>query len=236
MRIDRSSAIGGYAAVMTALAGWAMLGGASAPAGSLAQSFDSIDVKRINIRENDGTLRMIIAGRDHIGGLIIGDREYRHPNRQEAGMIFFNDEGVENGGLVFDGAMKDGKPVNAGSLTFDRWRQDQTIQMFTHEDGAERYAGFRVNDRPDGPMDFDQAMAIRAMPAGPARDAAAKAANFGGVQRAYLGSQEDRSSQLSLRDAAGRPRLVLKVEADGAASICFLDEAGKVVKTTTAGS
>lgn len=38
---------------------------------------------------------------------------------------------------------------------------------------------------------------------------------------------------LSLRDAAGRKRLMLKVTAAGEASIPFLDEAGKVVRTVT---
>ncbi|HEY0623388.1 hypothetical protein [Sphingomonas sp.] len=228
-RIDSSRAVGAYAAVMTAIAGWSLLSGVATP----PQRFDTIDVRRINVRENDGTLRMIIAGRDNIGGLIVEDREYPHPNRTEAGMIFFNDEGTENGGLVFDGGLKNGKPINAGSLTFDRWRQDQTVQLRSYEDGAERSAGLVVNDRPDRPMAFEQMAAIRAMPDGPARNAAHERAGFGKAERVYLGSRPDRSSELALRDAAGRPRLVLRVEGDGAASIRFLDEAGKVVRTTT---
>lgn len=228
-RIDASRALGAYAAVMTAVAGWAILSGVTAG----PRQFDTIDVKRINVRENDGTLRMIVAGRDNIGGLIVEDREYPHPNRSEAGMIFFNDEGTENGGLVFDGGLKDGKPTNAGSLTFDRWRQDQTVQLRSLEDGLERSAGLVVNDRPDKPMAFDRMATIRAMPDGPDKRAAMEQAGFGKAERAYLGSRADRSSELSLRDAAGRPRLMLRVEGDGAASIRFLDEAGKVVRTTT---
>jgi hypothetical protein len=226
-RIDPSRAIGAYAAVMTAIAAWAVTGGA-APAPQTR--FGTIDVRRINVRENDGTLRMIVAGRDNIGGLVIGDKEYPHPNRREAGMIFFNDEGVENGGLVFDGRLVDGKPTNGGSLTFDRWRQDQTVQMTSIEDGKERHAGFVVNDRPDQPLRFDRMAAIWAMPPGPPRDAAIREAGASVAQRAYLGSNVDRSAELSLRDAGGRRRLVLRVEPDGEASISFLDASGRQVR------
>ena len=224
-KIDPSRAIGAYAAVMTAIAAYVVLGAATAaPA-----RFNTIDVRRINVREDDGTLRMIIAGRDHIGGIVIGDREYPHPNRTEAGMIFFNDEGAENGGLVFNGRIVAGKPVNAGSLTFDRWHQDQTIQMTSEEDGAIRHAAFIVNDRPDQPMRLDQIGALGAMKAGPARDAAVRDAGMIGTQRVYLGSNVDRSAELSLRDAEGRKRLVFRVEPAGAASVTFLDEKGLAI-------
>ena len=225
LKIDPSRAIGAYAAVMTAVAAYFALGAAPvAPT-----RFDTIDVRRINVREDDGTLRMIIAGRDHIGGIVIGDREYPHPNRTEAGMIFFNDEGAENGGLVFNGRIVAGKPVNAGSLTFDRWHQDQTIQMTSEEDGATRHAGFIVNDRPDQPMRFDQIGALGAMKAGPAKDAAVRDAGMIGTQRVYLGSNVDRSAELSLRDAEGRKRLMFRVEPAGAASVTFLDEKGRAI-------
>jgi hypothetical protein len=224
-KFEPSCAIGAYAAVMTAVAGYVVLSAATvAPT-----TFDTIDVRRINVREDDGTLRMIIAGRDHIGGIVIGNREYPHPNRREAGIIFFNDEGAENGGLVFSGKVVAGKPVNAGSLTFDRWHQDQTIQMTSEEDGTSRRAGFIVNDRPDQPMRFDQIGALGAMRAGPAKDAAIRDAKMIGTQRVYLGSNIDHSAELSLRDADGRKRLVFRVEPAGAASVTFLDEKGRAI-------
>jgi len=233
-KIDLSRALGAYAAAMTGIAAWALLGGAAA---SSNRSFDTIDVRRINVRENDGTLRLIVAGRDNIGGMIVGDREYPHPNRTEAGIIFFNDEGVENGGLVFDGKLVNGKPTNGGSLTFDRWRQDQTVQMTSTEEGDQRRAGFIVNDRPDGPIAFDRLQRIRSMAPGSARDAAIQQANAGaGARRVYLGSNTDRSAEMSLRDATGRQRLVLRVEPTGAASISFLDSQGRVIRRLTPGA
>ena len=72
--------------------------------------FESIDVQRINVVEPDGTLRMVISNKSAAPGAIIRGKEYAHPDRQSAGILFFNDEATENGGLIFGGAKgKDGK-------------------------------------------------------------------------------------------------------------------------------
>jgi hypothetical protein len=54
-----------------------------------------------------------------------------------------------------------------------------------------------------------------------------------GYPRLLIGKTDDRASTVSLKDAKGRPRLVMKVSPDGAASIDFLDEGGKTVRTIT---
>jgi hypothetical protein len=58
------------------------------------------------------------------------------------------------------------------------------------------------------------------------RAAAPKAA-----QRVFVGKTRDRVASVMLSDAQGRNRLALKVDADGRASIEFLDADGKVVQT-----
>ena len=227
MRIDPSRAVGAYAAVMTATVAWLVLGGAAATG---ERHFGTISVERIDVREPDGTLRLAISNHARMPGIVIGKTEYPHPNRPEAGMIFYNDQGVENGGLVFDGGLKNGVPTNSGSLTFDRWRQDQTIQMTSTETGPKREAAVIVNDRPDGPLDFAGAQTILKMPLGPLREAAFRMANFETTQRAYLGRKPDGASQLLLRDGAGKARLRLSVAADGTSGIDFLDDSGRVTR------
>lgn len=227
MKIDLSRAVGGYAAVVTIACAWLLL---SAAGGGSLTHFKEIDVERINIREPDGTLRMTLSDHARMPGLIIGQHQYPHPNRPEAGMIFYNNEGAENGGLVFDGAMVDGKPTNGGSLTFDRYHQDQTVQVTSIEDGQDRLAGVYVNDRPEQPMDFAKAEAIVAMADGPDKLAAASAAHFGGKERVFLGRARDKSSSLVLRDGQGKKRLVLSVADDGKSQIEFLDQNEKVTR------
>jgi hypothetical protein len=49
----------------------------------------------------------------------------------------------------------------------------------------------------------------------------------------FVGKDRSRASVVNLFDATGKTRLVLKVEADGAASIEFLDADGKVTNRLT---
>ena len=227
MRIDASRAIGGYAAVMTLAVVWFGLSAVAAP----AAKFDTIDVQRINVREPDGTLRLAISNHAQIPGIIIAGKEYPHPNRTEAGMIFYNDQGDENGGLVFDGGLKNGVPTNGGSLTFDRWRQDQTLQLVSLENGRDRRVGVVVNDRPDVPLDVAAGLRVRGMKPGPERDALIAKAGLSSARRAWLGRSEDGSVALVLSDPQGRPRLTLGVGTDGTPSVEFRDTGGKVTRT-----
>jgi hypothetical protein len=200
-------------------------------------SFDEIDVKRINLREEDGTLRLVISNTQRLPGVIVKGKEQPHPNRRTAGMLFFNEEGTENGGLTFSGSTQDGKVSSSGHLSFDRYEQDQVLQLSQGEEQGERFAAFIVTDRPDKTMDFAGMAKATALPAGSQREEAMKqliaAGTFGAQTRVQIGRWRDRSSGLVLHDAAGKPRLKLEVTAEGAAAIQFLDETGKVVRTVT---
>ena len=90
-------------------------------------------------------------------------------------------------------------------LTFDQLKQDQIISVGYEEANRTRIAALRVWDRPEESI-------------GPP-----------GVRRLFVGKNDDKSVAVSLADAAGRARVNLKVDADGAAALEFLDENGKVV-------
>jgi hypothetical protein len=198
-------------------------------------AYDEIDVKRINVREEDGTLRLVISNKARFPGLIFRGKEHPHPNRKTAGLLFFNEEGTENGGLIFGGKNENGKITSSGHLSFDQYEQDQTIHMTYGEHDGKRRAMFEVHDYPDGSMDLDAWEKAEAMPEGAAKAAelARLKERYGPRHRVSLGRARDRSSALALSDANGRPRIMLKVTAEGAASMEFLDENGKVVKTVT---
>jgi hypothetical protein len=71
--------------------------------------FDEISVHRLNITEPDGTLRMVVSNKDRLPAVIIKGKERPEMGeaRPQAGMIFYNDEGTENGGLIFSGRKND---------------------------------------------------------------------------------------------------------------------------------
>ena len=195
--------------------------------------FDQIDVRRINVREADGTLRMTISSADTAPGIIVRGKEQPHPQgRAEAGLLFFNAEGTENGGLIFGGSKKDGKVSGFGHLSFDQYDQDQVISLDQSEENGQRVAGLSFSDRPDTPLPWDKLKDMSKPEVRAEMEQLAKSGGFG-YSRLFVGKAEDRASMVILKDAKGRPRLVMKVAPDGAASIDFRDETGKVVRTLT---
>lgn len=219
-----------YAAVLSTLVATGAIGGPR------ETTLDTLNVQRINLREPDGALRLVISNRADFPGIIVKGREIPHESRQDvAGMIFFNDEGTENGGLIFSGARKNGVVSSSGHLSFDQYEQDQVVKLEQTEEAGRRTAGLAIDDRPDKSLDFEGLSKLETQPDSPATRA--EIARLGAVgafgePRAFFG-KSDGTAMLALRDAKGRSRLVLRVDPAGDASIQFLDETGKVVRTVT---
>src|ERR1051326_1760002 len=113
-----------YAVILTGAVIVLVLSAASSPK---ANQFDEITVHRINVVEPDGTLRMVISNRARLPGVIVRGKEQPPSDRPQAGMIFYNDEGSENGGLIFGGHKNaQGEVVDSGgSLSFDKYDANQ---------------------------------------------------------------------------------------------------------------
>jgi len=191
--------------------------------------FVEIDVQRINVREPDGTLRMTISSSATAPGLIFKGTEHPYPNRQAAGILFFNDEGTENGGLLFGGAKKGQNASTGGHLSFDQYEQDQVISLDQTEDHGRRRAGLTFFDRPTIPIPLELIDKLNTSEGIAEFETLQKAGGFG-YPRVFIGKTEDRASTVILRDAKGLPRLKLAVTPAGAASIEFMDESGKIVR------
>lgn len=229
--------LGIYAVLLTIAFGALVLMGARAPGPA---DFDTINVHRINVVEPDGTLRMVISDRSQFPGLILHGKESPHP-RPRAGMLFYDDEGTEQGGLIFSGKKgADGKGDSGLSLTFDRYNQDQQLQLIGLDEHGRAFSGMAVNDVPTLPMQqvLDQEKQIAAMPDGPAKQQAeARLREQAGITpRYFAGKSRDGNSVVMLQDASGAPRLALMVTPEGKASIQFFDAKGKVQRTLTADS
>jgi hypothetical protein len=225
-----------YSGVLTAVFAVTLLGGLVTK--RQKPKFDQIDVQRINVWEPDGTLRMVISNKARFPGLIIRGKEYPHP-RPQAGMLFFNDEGTENGGLIFGGHKdKDGKVIDSGgSLTFDQYEQDQIVQIEGSHDSNGHFAGLIVFDRPDRPIEKDLQESPRIESMSPAEREKLMAqrakSNYYGAARIKVARTDDGAVGISLRDAQGRPRIVIQVSKEGLSSLKFLDADGKVLNEFT---
>ena len=194
-----------YSTVMTTLlAAFAFAGSAAARDQDRAQQLDEIDVHRINVREPDGTLRMVISNHARLPGVIVRGKENPPVDRPYAGVLFYNDEGTENGGLVFGGHRNaSGEVVDAGvALSFDRYgATSQFVQLAGVQDSKNHIVGLTVSETEP----------------------------TGNRRRVVIGHDKEGVASVSLMDRNGRRRIVLEVTPDGTPGISLLDADGKVV-------
>jgi hypothetical protein len=201
--------------------------------------FEEIDVERINVVEPNGMYRMVISNRPRSIGPIYKGKPFGYPGGNRPGIIFFNDEGTENGGLTFTGQKSPDGYRASTHMSFDQFNQDQVVNLDYTDSSGTRLMGFSINDRADVDI-YDMVKELDSISkiADPAAQRAARAqwqAPRNGVplsaQRVFIGRDRAKAAIVNLRDRNGRPRLRMLVDSLGTPKIEFLDEAGKVVQT-----
>lgn len=196
------------------------------------KKFDEIDVERINIVERDGKLKMVISNKERQHpGIVDGKYFKEREGQRAAGMIFFSERGDEIGGLIFDGNTDKGQ---FGSLTFDKFRGDQTVQFIhTETKSGDYFAGLRMNDENISlPERLSKIEEIEKLPTKEQQDAAKQKMRENGeflVNRLFIGKAWNKRSLVQMSDAKGKLRLELSVEADGNPKLNFYDENQKVI-------
>jgi hypothetical protein len=223
-----------YAAV--SLFGFLLLG-AAAFQGGQRQRFDEIDVERINVVEPDGRLALVIANQARLPGVWMDGRE--HGGREGInGILFFNGEGDESGGLIhYSERTADG--VRAGGhLSMDRFESDQVVALNYMERPGYYGAGLRISDFPMGNTKewFAAQDSIERLPESE-RDAARLALRrrFQSegkweINRVFVG-QEQGVAGMRIHDRAGRTRIRIAVDSMDVPRLEFLDARGNVVQT-----
>jgi hypothetical protein len=176
---------------------------------SRKNSFDEIEAQQIRIVEPDGTLRMIISNSKKLPGVIVHGKEVEKVDRPQAGILFYNDEASENGGLIFGGSKNSkGDVVNSGvSLSFDRYGGKQEVNLIGVNDKDNRFAGLSISDSHPGERETPN--------------------------RIWVGRNEDGSSEIALMDSSGKKRIEFKVLENGESTISFLDANGKLLNGLT---
>jgi hypothetical protein len=202
--------------------------------------FVEIDVERINVMEPDGKYRMVISNRPRSIGPIYKGKPFGYAGGGRPGIIFFNDEGSENGGLTFTGKRgADGKYASSIHMSFDQFDQDQVLNLDYADNNGQRRVGMSVEDRADVNI-FDWVQERDSiMKIGDSLTRAAALQRLrgprGGVplvaRRVFVGRDQAKSAVVNLSAPDGKPRLRLIVDSLGAARIEFLDADGRTTHT-----
>lgn len=208
------------------------------------QKFEEIDVQRINIVEPDGTVKLIITNVDRFpnGETKINHRNTNAGRKKRSGMLFFNEDGIESGGFIYDG-QKDENGHSAGlSLTYDQYDGDQVMQLLTtdHKKGDRRMVSSSLvfNDRPAGESQQKTREIMLELEELRKNDPAAAQRKYkeyeaqgyiGGAPRVMLGKTRSENNGLFLFDDKGRPKAMFYVDKENKAKLDFFDDEGKII-------
>lgn len=195
------------------------------------EKFTEIDVERLNVREKNGQLLMVVANSDRMPDPVINGKTWK--TERPAGMLFFNGLGDENGGLIFGAVEGGGKYGAYQGLSFDKYKQAQAMALIYNDHSGKYRAGLQIWDRPEITLDkiLTRQEEINKMPDGEAKTAALKKLqedNFSPT-RVYVGKNAEKESEVTLFDAQGKARIKMLVGADGTPKLDFLDATGKVI-------
>lgn len=192
--------------------------------------FTEIDVERMNVREKNGQLVMVVANSDRMPDPTVNGKSFK--TERPAGMLFFNGLGDENGGIVFGAVEGKGQYGSYAGLSFDKYKQAQAMALVYNDHNGKYRAGLQIWDRPEKPLDqiIERQEEISKMPDGDAKTAAkAKLQQENpSPTRVYVGKNAEKESEVTLYDANGNARIKMLVAADGTPKLDFLDAKGKV--------
>lgn len=236
----RVQALTAYAVLSTLALGALVLIGARSPRHA---TFDEIDVERINVRKPDGRLSLVISNEIRMPGVIHGGQEYGE-REDTSGLIFYNGDGDETGGLMFGSTRTDSTFRTSGHLAFDGYEQDQNVVLTYVEkwkDGERttRAGVLRFVDRevtPGGSVArFEAADDLKSEdPETRARGRAWFDEHYQyGDQwsnRTLIGVIDGRA-YLGLNDPQAQPRIEATVDSDGVPQIVTKDADGDTVDT-----
>ena len=207
---------------------------------TITTDFDIINVKRINIIEEDGTLRLTISNKEKSPAPLTYGKEFGLTGGNRCGLIFFNEEGTECGGLTFSGVTDSitGEQDAFGHLSFDQYNQNQVLYFQYSDDREGRQVGLHVTDWQDTPpfpvwnqqlhnvyKDFEE---------GSKRDSALQhllepvEGQPAYAKRVFLGRDTNKAAVLNLSDKSGNVRLQFMVDSTGTAKINFLNNDGEI--------
>jgi hypothetical protein len=98
----------------------------------ISQRMNVLDAEKINIREKDGTLKAVLSNSACFTAMG-GERAKQPGGVRFSGLLFYNQQGDEEGGLVYSGRATPGGQDADVTLTFDQYRQDQKIYLHHEE-------------------------------------------------------------------------------------------------------
>jgi hypothetical protein len=195
-----------------------------------SNKFEEIDVKRLNLVEEDGRLSMVIANKKRLPDAITNGQILKDSKGERGpGMLIYNEDGDECGGYTF------GKW--GAHFSMDQYKQDQAVymQVINGNNGQPpRTAGFWVNPQAASlPIDIivKKLDSINAI-SDKSEKEKVRTAFLQGLDKynkAFMGRTRDDNTGLFLFDKDFKTRFRAYVDTSGNPKLELLDNKGKVI-------
>lgn len=200
------------------------------------KNIDEIITKKITIVGENNIPRMVLSNenRQHSGRMNGKD----WPKRERpSGIIFFNNQGDECGGLVYQAKEKDGKLTSGMSFTMDNYKDDQVVQILNDEyynnGNAYIQRGININQYPSGTNLEERNKKLNII--NKIRDENERNSKLdelwrkeGSVNRLFLGRTKGNSSGLFLSGPDGKPKMMIYVDENGNPKIQTFNDKGEI--------
>lgn len=198
-------------------------------------NYDEITTKRINVVGEDGSLRMVLSNEDRQHSGRMNGKDYEKRDRP-AGMLFFNNQGDECGGLIFKSKTENGIIKSGMSFTMDQYNEDQVIQLLNDEsfkgDKSNIQRGLSINEFPAGSTMEARTNKLKELEKiVDEKERKKEIREFnnlsGSKQRLFVGKTTGNSTGLFLAGADGKLKMMIYVDDKGNPKIETFDSTGK---------
>lgn len=198
--------------------------------------FVELNVEKLNIVDADGKVKMTLFNQENIPPLILDGEDVLPGHRQTdpiSGIMFYNGEEEECGGLIFGSKVNEDGNIYAGaSLTLDQYKTDQVVQIHYEEEDGGKFYGFSVFDRSETPMSElikKQNKIVRAGLSDEERRSEIDRLYDGHAHRAFMGKDQNGEMTIKLMDSKGKPRIRMAIDENDVPRMEFLNGEGEVI-------
>ena len=177
-----------------------------------------LNVEKLNIVEPDGRVKLSLFNSQHIPSLILEDEDLLPGHRANdgiSGLMFYNNHGDECGGLIYGSNIDESGKVSMGmSLTLDKWKQDQVVQLHLNKEDDQEQYGISIFDRPDYSIrkSLEILKEARAETDQEKQQELIKKMYVGNHKRMFIGRDVDGETKVSIFDKSGKEKFKISVD------------------------
>ncbi len=113
---------------------------------------EELTANRINIVEPNGQPRLVLSNLERSPANLNHRKSFGIQGGNRGGLIFYDDEATEYGGLVFSGRKdSSGKYFASGHFSFDQYNQNQVLYLQYLDDNGDLKTGLYIDDWHNSP-------------------------------------------------------------------------------------